>query len=194
VPLGRFVLETACREAAQWRGGDDMPAPAVQVNLSALELEDDGLVEAVSHAIATSGIDPGRLVLEITETLLMQDAERAVERLHALRALGVKLALDDFGTGYSSLSYLRTLPLDMVKIAKPFVDAIAVDERDQAFVRLMVDLAKTIGLSVVAEGVETIDQLQALRAVGCGLGQGYLFAAAVDDVQPWVGGIVPTAV
>jgi EAL domain-containing protein (putative c-di-GMP-specific phosphodiesterase class I) len=191
VPLGRFVLETACRDAAHWTGNPGAPPPSVQVNLSALELEDDGLVDAVAHAIASSGIDPQRLVLEITETLLMQDADRAVRRLHALRELGVKLALDDFGTGFSSLSYLRTLPLDMVKIAKPFVDAIAVDERDKAFVRLMVDLAKTIGLSVVAEGVETIDQLKVLREVGCGLGQGYLFAAAVDDVQPWVGGIVP---
>jgi EAL domain-containing protein (putative c-di-GMP-specific phosphodiesterase class I) len=163
----------------------------VQVNLSALELESDDLVPTVARALRESGLDPGRLVLEITETLLMQDADRAVARLLALRELGVGLALDDFGTGYSSLSYLRSLPLDMVKIAKPFVDALAVDARDEAFVRLMVDLAANIGLTVVAEGIETTEQLRVLRGLGCDLAQGYLFAPALDDVSPWLSVAAP---
>jgi diguanylate cyclase (GGDEF)-like protein len=193
VGLGRFVLDAACREAASWPAEPGIEAPVVQVNLSALELEDDGLVSAVTDALARTGLEPRRLVLEITETLLMQDAARAVARLNALRELGVQLALDDFGTGYSSLSYLRSLPLDMLKIAKPFVDSLAIDARDEAFVRLMVELADDIGLRVVAEGIETSEQLAVLRGLGCELGQGFLFAAPVDDVGPWVRAGVPRA-
>ena len=119
------------------------------------------------------GADPSRLVAEITETALLRDPDRTVDLLIELRALGVRIALDDFGTGYSSLSYLRRLPVDILKIAQPFVSDVAVDD---TFVRTMVDLGKNLGLTIVAEGIEEPEQLDTLRGLGCDLGQGYLFA------------------
>ena len=134
-----------------------------------------------------TGIDPHRLVLELTETLLVRDAEKGSTTLNALRDVGVRLALDDFGTGYSSLSYLRTLPLDVLKIAKQFVDDIAVSNADATFVRLIVELAGTVGLTVIAEGIESADQLEVLRSLGCNQGQGFLYAPALADEGQWVG-------
>ena len=133
-----------------------------------------------------TGIDPGRVVLEVTETLLVKDAVRGVETLKQLRELGVQIALDDFGTGYSSLSYLRHLPLDSLKIAREFVEGVTFSDHDAAFVRLIVGLAKTIGLKVVAEGIETRAQLDMLREIGCDLGQGYYFAAPMDVDADWL--------
>jgi diguanylate cyclase (GGDEF)-like protein len=185
VPLGRFVLQESCRRAQQWAAeGREL---SVQVNLSARELEDDRLIETVTAVIGETRIDPRRLVLEITETLLVRDAEKGSATLNALRDLGVRLALDDFGTGYSSLSYLRSLPLDVLKIAKQFVDGIADSRDDAAFVRLIVELAGTVGLTVIAEGIESADQLAVLQAVGCDQGQGFLYAPALRDEGPWVG-------
>jgi diguanylate cyclase (GGDEF)-like protein len=185
VPLGRFVLEEACRRAQQWSSTER--ELSVQVNLSARELEHEQLIDTVTTVIRDTGIDPRRLVLEITETLLVRDAEKGSTTLNALRALGVRLALDDFGTGYSSLSYLRTLPLDVLKIAKEFVDGIAGSNDDAAFVRLIVELAGTVGLTVIAEGIESADQLEVLQALGCDQGQGFLYAPALRDEAPWVG-------
>ena len=186
VPLGRFVLEQACARARTWATHGPGGAPLrLQVNLSAIELDDPGLVEGVTSAIRQAGIPPEQLVLEITETLLVRDAVRGAATLEQLRGVGVQLALDDFGTGYSSLSYLRALPLDILKIAREFVDALAENPEDAAFVRLMIELAGTIGLKVVAEGIETAEQLQALRELGCDLGQGFYFAAALDDDADW---------
>jgi len=186
VPIGRFVLEEACNQVRTWEGaGPDAVSLSVQVNLSAIELEDDGLVDGVVRAVETSGIRPEQLTLEVTESLLMQDRIRGAATLDALRGLGVRLSLDDFGTGYSSLSYLRALPLDQLKIAREFVDTLDRNEVDTAFVRLMVELAKTIGLVVVAEGIETPEQLQALRELGCDLGQGFYFAAPLDEDADW---------
>ena len=125
-------------------------------------------------------------MLEVTETLLVQDAERGASTLQQLRDLGVQLALDDFGTGYSSLSYLRNLPLDTLKIAREFVEGLAFSDHDAAFVRLIVGLAKTVGLKVVAEGIETRAQLDMLREIGCDLGQGFYFAAPMDDDADWL--------
>jgi EAL domain-containing protein (putative c-di-GMP-specific phosphodiesterase class I) len=137
--------------------------------------------------VRESGMDPRRLVLEITETLLVRDAEKGATTLNALREAGVRLALDDFGTGYSSLSYLRTLPLDVLKIAKQFVDGIAVSEEEATFVRLIVELASTVGLTVIAEGIESADQLEVLQSVGCDQGQGYVYSPALADERSWVG-------
>jgi EAL domain-containing protein (putative c-di-GMP-specific phosphodiesterase class I) len=192
VPLGRYVLHSACQQAVQWTRDGHAPV-AVQVNLSARELEDPGLIEHVQEALETSGLPPQRLTLEITETLLVRDAESGGSRLAALRALGVKLALDDFGTGYSSLSYLRSLPLDMLKIAKEFVDGLSRNEDDQAFVALIVQLARTRGLEVVAEGIEDIDQFHALRAAGCDLGQGYYFGRPLSADDPQLSRAIGTA-
>jgi diguanylate cyclase (GGDEF)-like protein len=185
VPLGRFVLEEACRRAQAW-SSSGRPL-SVQVNLSARELEHEQLIETVTTVMRETGIDPHRLVLELTETLLVRDAEKGSTTLNALRDVGVRLALDDFGTGYSSLSYLRTLPLDVLKIAKQFVDGIAVSSADATFVRLIVELAGTFGLTVIAEGVESADQLEVLQSVGCDQAQGFLYAPALADERPWVG-------
>jgi EAL domain-containing protein (putative c-di-GMP-specific phosphodiesterase class I) len=155
----------------------------VHVNLSARELEDPDLIPNVAATLAATGLAPERLALEITETLLVRDAVAGGATLDGLRGLGLGLALDDFGTGYSSLSYMRSLPLNTLKIAREFIDGLTRAEDDEAFVRLIVELARVRGLSVVAEGIETADQLMALRALGCQQGQGYYFSrpVAADD-------------
>ena len=181
VPLGRYVLEEACASVSARH-----PELQVQVNLSAIELEHPDLLETIASVIKRTGIAPGRLVLEVTETLLVKDAVRGAETLQQLRDIGVQLALDDFGTGYSSLSYLRNLPLDSLKIAREFVEGLAFSDHDAAFVRLIVGLAKTVGLKVVAEGIETRAQLDMLREIGCDLGQGYYFAAPMDVDADWL--------
>src|SRR4051794_32481651 len=182
VPLGRYVLEEACASVVS--RSDSLQ---VQVNLSAIELEHPDLMQTITDALLRTGIPPSRLVLEVTETLLVKDAERGAHTLQQLRDLGVQLALDDFGTGYSSLSYLRNLPLDTLKIAREFVEGLAFSDHDAAFVRLIVGLAKTVGLKVVAEGIETRAQLDMLREIGCDLGQGYYFAAPMDVDADWLG-------
>jgi len=181
VPLGRYVLEEACARVAERHA-----ELQVQVNLSAIELEQPDLLETITGVIERTGIAPGRLVLEVTETLLVKDAVRGAETLQQLRDLGVQLALDDFGTGYSSLSYLRNLPLDSLKIAREFVEGLSFSDHDAAFVRLIVGLAKTVGLKVVAEGVETRAQLDMLREIGCDLGQGFYFGAPMDVDADWL--------
>ena len=189
VSIGRFVLREACRQAKRWQdegrvGGDGL-LRSVHVNLSALELRQDDLVDTVREAIADAGIEPADLVLEITESQLLEDAEASVAALTSLRALGVRLALDDFGTGYSSLSYLHSLPLDILKIAKPFVDRVA-DASQDSFVRMMIDLAKSLDLEVIAEGIETAEQVEALRLLQSSFGQGFFLAkpAAAKLPQP----------
>ena len=174
--LGQYVLEEACRHARRWKpdpDADDGHQPAVHVNLSAVELRDPTLVERVRHTLDTAGVDPRRLVFEVTETLLLEDSERVTATLSQLRELGVRFALDDFGTGYSSLSYLHTLPLDILKIAKSFVDGLARGGREASFVRMIIELARTLGLSVIAEGIETAEQVSALAALECEYGQGF---------------------
>jgi diguanylate cyclase (GGDEF)-like protein len=167
--LGRFVLETACRQAAQW------DARAITVNLSGRQLERADLVDQVAAALDDSGLEPNRLVLEITETVLMHDTEATIERLAALKRLGVRLAVDDFGTGYSSLRYLSRFPIDLLKMAKPFVDGVSTPQ-GAALARTIVDLGASLGLAIIAEGIEQGVQLAQLRRLGCQYGQGYLFA------------------
>jgi EAL domain-containing protein (putative c-di-GMP-specific phosphodiesterase class I) len=174
--LGQYVLEEACRHARRWKpdaDADDGHQPAVHVNLSAVELRDPTLVERVRHTLDTTGVDPRRLVFEVTETLLLEDSDRVTVTLSQLRELGVRFALDDFGTGYSSLSYLHTLPLDILKIAKSFVDGLGRGGREASFVRMIIELARTLGLSVIAEGIETAEQASALAALECEYGQGF---------------------
>jgi diguanylate cyclase (GGDEF)-like protein len=177
VPLGRFVLHEACRQAHRWQhaGSPSGAEPLnMHVNLSAVELRDTGLLDSVIDAITHAGIAPGQLVLEITESQLLDNAAYSAARFEELRHLGVRVALDDFGTGYSSLSYLHSLPLDALKIAREFVDGLTDSRRDASFVGTIVDLARTLGLEVIAEGIETPGQLAAVRDVGAELGQGYL--------------------
>jgi diguanylate cyclase (GGDEF)-like protein len=174
--VGRWVLEAACREAAGWRARGGAPAPSVTVNVSARQLDDAGLVDDVRSALAAAGLPAARLVLEITESALMQNTELTLARLHALKSLGVQLAVDDFGTGYSSLAYLQRFPVDVLKIDKSFVDGVALGGPDAALARTIVALGQMLGLRTVAEGVEDAAQRDHLRALGCGYAQGYLFA------------------
>jgi diguanylate cyclase (GGDEF)-like protein/PAS domain S-box-containing protein len=175
--LGRWVLEEACRQVVAWQSDHPLSPPLeLSVNLSARQLQDPGLVEQVEETLGHSGLEPSRLVLEITESMLMKEPDTAAERLAALKRLGVRLAIDDFGTGYSSLSYLRRFPVDVLKIDKAFVGAIAAGPEDAALAHAIVRLANTLELGTVAEGIETEEQLAKLRQLGCELGQGYFFA------------------
>ena len=171
--LGRWVLNEACEQIVAWRatGGTDAH---MSVNVSPLQLEDDRFPAVVAQVLEDSGLEPEALILEVTEGVLL--AERCRDALESLRRLGVKIALDDFGTGYSSLSYLRQFPLDILKIDRSFVRRIQGEIEDQAFVHAIIKLANTLSLEVIAEGIETRQQLEALRAVGCRFGQGFLIA------------------
>jgi EAL domain-containing protein (putative c-di-GMP-specific phosphodiesterase class I) len=176
--LGQYVLEEACQQARRWQAlRDDEPAGApevaVHVNLSAVELRDPELVDRVRATLADAQVDPRSLVFEITETVLLDDTERVTATIGELRALGVRFALDDFGTGYSSLSYLHTLPFDILKIAKSFVDGLARGGREASFVRMIIELARTLGVTVIAEGIESEEQVGALITLDCDCGQGF---------------------
>jgi EAL domain-containing protein (putative c-di-GMP-specific phosphodiesterase class I) len=176
VPIGRWVLETACRQARRWL--DEMPdAPLVMsVNLSARQFAEPTLVDDVRASLQASDLPADRLELEITESVLLDEGEASAIALRALRDLGVKLVLDDFGTGYSSLSYLRRLPLDTIKIDRSFVDGIEHDNSNLPIVQAVIALAHGLGIEVVAEGIETIGQLERLRELVCDRGQGYYYA------------------
>jgi EAL domain-containing protein (putative c-di-GMP-specific phosphodiesterase class I) len=149
---------------------------AISVNLSARQFQHPALVEEVRRALVESGLQPYHLRLEITESVVMHDLASALATLQSLKHLGVRLAIDDFGTGYSSLSYLKHFPIDTLKIDKSFVDRLSNDLADAAIVQAIVTLAHTLKMQIVAEGVETAEQLRVLQRLGCELGQGYLFA------------------
>jgi EAL domain-containing protein (putative c-di-GMP-specific phosphodiesterase class I) len=152
----------------------------VTVNLSARQVTDPRIVDQVGAALTEADLDPGRLVLEITETVLMQDREAAATNLEKLKALGVRIAIDDFGTGYSSLAYLCRFPIDMLKIPREFVDGLGRDANSDVVTRAIVELAGALGLLTVAEGVETAYQHGHVAELGCDLAQGYLFSRPVD--------------
>jgi EAL domain-containing protein (putative c-di-GMP-specific phosphodiesterase class I) len=184
--VGRYVLGEACRQARRWEDEGGAEPLRMHVNLSVVELRDPGLVTDILAELDETGLAPDQLVLEITETQLLRDAADSAARFEELRSLGVRVALDDFGTGYSSLSYLHSLPLDSLKIAKPFVDGLAGGGREAGFIAMIVDLARTLDLEVIAEGIETADQLAALRDLGAELGQGYLLGrpSAASNGRP----------
>ena len=176
VPIGRWVVEQACRQLTRWQAeypvaSDDL---FVSVNLSARQLGSKALVAEVAAVLDDTGLDPARLHFEITESVLMDDVERAGERLHQLHDLGVCLIVDDFGTGYSSLSYLSRFPVDLLKVDRSFVRGLGFDPTDTAIVRAVITLAHNLGLRAVGEGVERVEHLDALRSLGCDLAQGFL--------------------
>ncbi len=173
LPLGYAVLDSACRQAAAW------PGLKISVNLSPRQVQDPAVVLYVQQTLARSGLPPHLLTLEITESLLREDAEVARHRLGELKALGVQLAVDDFGTGYSSLSRLHEFPIDVLKIPKPFVDGVAQGAERSALARAILDLAAALGLEVVAEGIEHQEQADELHRLGCPVGQGFLFCRPV---------------
>jgi diguanylate cyclase (GGDEF)-like protein/PAS domain S-box-containing protein len=178
VPIGAWVMREACRQTAAWRAQfPERSDLRISVNLSTRQLFEPNLVRDVRQILEETGLDPSALILEITEGSLMQDVSVTVTKLRGLKALGVDLAIDDFGTGSSSLGYLRQFPIDTLKIDKSFVDDVAaVGTEGPALVRAIVELAQTLHLETVAEGIEETEQLSELRAVGCSSGQGYLFA------------------
>ena len=169
--LGRWALEEACRTAAQ-----QLPGLAVSVNVSPAQLRDERFADHVQHVLRSHSIEPGRLELEITESLFIDDALGAFERLQALRRLGVRIALDDFGTGYSSLAYLRRFPFDTLKIDRAFISELLVQGDAQAIVRTITQLAGALGMRTIAEGVENEAQLAVVSQTGCDEAQGFLIS------------------
>jgi EAL domain-containing protein (putative c-di-GMP-specific phosphodiesterase class I) len=175
VPVGEWVLRTVCRQLGEWTRAGLSVSP-VAVNLSARQFQRRNLAAVVAQTLRETNVAPGLLELELTETLLMGDAEEAVETLRQLKALGVGLALDDFGTGYSSLSYLKRFPLDALKIDRTFIRDTVSDSDDATITVTIINLAHSLKLKVVAEGVEKDEQLQFLKAHGCDEMQGFYFA------------------
>jgi diguanylate cyclase (GGDEF)-like protein len=178
LPLGDWVLRQACAQARTWRARGAPPLQ-IAVNVSSHQFMEDKLVEKVVAALADSGLEAEHLKLEITESLLMQDVEQNIGTMHALTGLGVQLAIDDFGTGYSSLSYLRRFPISELKIDQAFVRDLNRNAEDTAITHTIISLARNLGLNVIAEGVETIEQATSLRAAGCDEMQGYYFSRPI---------------
>jgi EAL domain-containing protein (putative c-di-GMP-specific phosphodiesterase class I) len=191
VTIGKWVLDEACRTAAGWRDAYSASRLTMAVNLSVRQIATPELVDHVANALDRWGLEPSSLVLEMTESVLVQDAAVATQRLEELRALGVRLAIDDFGTGYSSLSYLRQFPIDILKIDRSFTNTITDDSLAPAIVRGLLDLAKTLRIETVAEGIELDIQRDSLRDQHCDFGQGFLFAKPLSlaDASEVVAGI-----
>ncbi|HTN22458.1 MAG TPA: EAL domain-containing protein, partial [Solirubrobacteraceae bacterium] len=181
--LGDLMLRQACRDAADWRTRLGERPFRVAVNLSPRQVCEPGLAEHVAAILAQTGLPASALALELTESALMDESEIVAENLDRLKELGVGLVLDDFGTGYSSLAYLRRFPIDAIKIDRRFIAGLGHDTDDTTIVEAIVRMAAGLRLEVVAEGVETAEQMAILDAMGCRLGQGFLFSAAVAPPQ-----------
>ena len=183
VPIGYWVLEMACRDASRWprRGG----SLHVSVNLSARQLQESDLVDRVRDTLRSTRLEPSRLVLEITESLIMLETRTIIPRLRALKTLGLRLAIDDFGTGYSSLAYLQNLPVDILKIDQSFIRGRtpAGSRGLSPLARGIVDLGKAMHLVMVGEGIERLEEADALRTSGCELGQGFHFSRPVPEAE-----------
>jgi EAL domain-containing protein (putative c-di-GMP-specific phosphodiesterase class I) len=185
VPIGAWVLREAARQAVVWSQEAGRPI-GMAVNLSPRQLADDDVVATVADVLTETGLPPAQLTLEVTESVLVQDVDRVVDRLRTLRTLGVRIAIDDFGTGYSSLSYLRRLPADTIKIDRSFVIDLAQDGASRTLVSSIIELARSLQLDVVAEGVEDAAQRSVLQSLQCSHAQGFLFARPqpADAQQP----------
>jgi predicted signal transduction protein with EAL and GGDEF domain len=189
VPIGDWVLNEACRAAVSWP--DDIH---IAVNLSTVQFRNRNLLQHVKAALDASGLNPDRLELEVTESLLLVDSESTLRTLFELRKLGVRISMDDFGTGYSSLSYLRSFPFDKIKIDKSFVNDMSAKDDSRAIVKAVIGLGRSLGMSTAAEGVETEAQLDLVRRQGCTEVQGFLFspplpASAIDRLFAETGGM-----
>jgi EAL domain-containing protein (putative c-di-GMP-specific phosphodiesterase class I) len=190
--IGAWVLREACEQAAAWAGGEGTSGPHMSVNVSGRQLaQRAGLVNSVRLALDETGLDPTALILEVTESALMDDAEAALRVVNELKELGVRIAIDDFGTGYSSLVYLKRFPVDLLKVDKSFVDGLGRNKDDAAIVHSVIDLAEAFGIDAVAEGIETRRHLGILQDLGCAYGQGYLWSAArpAAELGPTMGAI-----
>ncbi len=178
VPIGDWVLRGACREAAKWPANIN-----VAVNVSVVQFKSPGLLQSISEAIKAAGVEGSRLIVEVTESVMITDAEQVIATLHSIRAMGGAIAMDDFGTGYSSLSYLRRFPFDKIKIDKSFVGELGEREDSAAIVRAATGLAKALGMATVAEGIETDDQLVRAGIEGCSEAQGYLISRPMPAAE-----------
>ncbi|HEX8449274.1 MAG TPA: bifunctional diguanylate cyclase/phosphodiesterase [Allosphingosinicella sp.] len=182
VPLGRWALETAAATLARWDEAGAAPLPlSMSVNLSALQIARDDVAGLVASALARHKLPGERLILELTESAIVQDPRRATQVLEGLKALGVKVAMDDFGTGYTSLAYLQRLPIDMLKIDRSFVSGMLSDPDSVAIVRAILSLASALGMETTAEGIDSPDLARALAAMGCSHGQGFHFARPLES-------------
>jgi EAL domain-containing protein (putative c-di-GMP-specific phosphodiesterase class I) len=187
ISIGRWVLRNACRQAAVWQAAHGMNL-LMAINVSARQLQDPNLVDEIASALRESGLDPSALVLEITESATADDPETAIAQLHRLRSLGAELSIDDFGTGYSSLSYLRRYPVQHLKVDRSFIAELVTNPEDLAIVSSVINLAHSLGLHVIAEGVETPEQLEKLRAMGCDGAQGFLWGMpdGEETISAWM--------
>jgi EAL domain-containing protein (putative c-di-GMP-specific phosphodiesterase class I) len=184
VSLGKWAAQEACRQSRLWQERYPHEPPLlVSVNLSVSQLQNPTLVQEFAQLLEESGADLSSIELEITENVLMRYEEGLFEALTELKSLGVRLAIDDFGTGYSSLSHLNRLPVDTLKIDKSFIERIGEDPKARLITSATIGLAKTLGLEVVAEGIETAEQLRELKELGCALGQGYYLARPMTSEE-----------
>ncbi|MBT2298709.1 putative bifunctional diguanylate cyclase/phosphodiesterase [Pseudomonas fluorescens] len=179
VPLSQWVLQEACQQACRWQA-DGMRPLYLSVNVSTIDFRQRGFVEGIARTLKETGLDPTQLELEITESVLMQNVDTTVAILKAIKRLGIRLAIDDFGTGYSSLSYLQKFPVDVLKIDQSFVGDLSIDSNDAKLVSTIISLGKSLNLHIIAEGVETLEQLEFLKAHQCEEAQGYYFSKAVE--------------
>ncbi|MDB6446834.1 MULTISPECIES: bifunctional diguanylate cyclase/phosphodiesterase [Pseudomonas] len=179
VPLSQWVLQEACQQACRWQAQGMKPL-YLSVNVSAIDFRQRGFVEGIAHTLKETGLDPTQLELEITESVLMQNIDTTVAVLKAIKQLGIRLAIDDFGTGYSSLSYLQKFPVDVLKIDQSFVGDLSIDSNDAKLVSTIISLGRSLNLHIIAEGVETLEQLEFLKAHQCEEAQGYYFSRAVE--------------
>lgn len=187
VPIGRWVLEQACAQAVAWRSEylTDHEL-TMSVNVSGRQLNHESLIPDVRSILSNSGLDPKSLVLEVTESVLMNDIDLVIERLRSLKELGISIAIDDFGTGYSSLAYLRQLPIDILKIDKTFIDAATSgDPGGDAIMRAIIDLSEGLQLKTIAEGVEETGQALHVKELGCQSAQGFLFSKPMPPEELW---------
>ena len=189
VPLGEWILREACQQTESWRAkyGDNLGI-SITVNISIRQFQQKELVEIVASALADAGLPPETLILEITESFMIQDAEATIVKLHELKKLGVRLAIDDFGTGYSSLSYLQRFPVDILKIDKSFVEKLGHGKEGKAVARAIIMMGDSLNLKTIAEGIEHSSQIQELQNLGCEAGQGFHFAKPLtkDDMDDFL--------
>jgi predicted signal transduction protein with EAL and GGDEF domain len=176
IPMGEWILDEACRQIGTWQRERPEQQLSVSVNFSGRQLAQRNIAETVARSLGESLADPSGLTIEITETILLDDVDQAVRTLGALKDIGVRLSIDDFGTGYSSLTYLRRFPIDIVKVDQSFVSKLGTDSRDASIVKAVILLAEGLSLDVVAEGVETREQLDSLAEMSCDYAQGYYFS------------------
>jgi EAL domain-containing protein (putative c-di-GMP-specific phosphodiesterase class I) len=184
LPIGRWVLQEACRQGALWRiRFPDRSRFSMAVNVSARQLEEPAFVDELRATLRGYNVDPQSLTLELTESMMLRDDETTVCRLRQIRELGVRIAIDDFGTGYSSLGYLQQFPVDVIKIDRSFTERLSSDGRNFEVTRSIVELGRSLGVDIVAEGIEHAGQVAAVRSLGCTHGQGYYFGRPVpaDD-------------